>query len=251
VTRTIVSFILAGLVLSSGCTDPEMAKRIDDLEAKVASLETKTAASPKMIQKGGAPGAPAANDADEQAAATLLKDASKASEGMEYDAAKAKLAELKEKYPTTRAARAAQRLDAELAIIGKDAPDMSIEKWFQGNQASLADGTTLVIFWEVWCPHCKREVPKMVGTYDKWKPKGLNVIGLTKMTRDTSEEAVTSFIKDNGVTYPMAKEQGDAMSQAFGVRGIPAAAVVKDGKIVWRGHPARINDDMLTTWTGS
>ncbi len=246
--RTTISLLLAGLVLSSGCTDPEMAKRLDDLESKVAQLETKAAAGPQVKPVKGAP---AANDADEQAAAALLKEASKASEGMKYDEAKSKLAELKEKFPTTRAARAAQRLDAELAIIGKDAPSMSIEKWFQGNQASLADGTTLVIFWEVWCPHCKREVPNMSKTYEKWKPKGLNVIGLTKMTRDTTEEAVTGFIKDNNVAYPMAKEQGDAMSKAFGVRGIPAAAVVKDGKIVWRGHPARINDDMLTTWTGS
>jgi thiol-disulfide isomerase/thioredoxin len=242
--------MLAGLVLSSGCADPEMEKRLADLEAKVVSLETKAAAGPGIKQIKG-PGAPGANDADEQAAATLLKDASKASESMNYDDAKATLAELKEKYPTTRAARAAQRLDAELAIIGKDAPDLVVEKWFQGNQASLADGTTLVVFWEVWCPHCKREVPKMSATYDKWKPKGLKVLGLTKMSRDTSDEAVSTFLADNNVSYPIAKEKGDSMSEAFGIRGIPAAAVVKDGKIVWRGHPARINDDMLATWTGS
>jgi hypothetical protein len=38
------------------------------------------------------------------------------------------------------------------------------------------------------------------------------------------------------------------MSTYFGVRGIPAAAVVKDGQIVWRGHPARITEDMLKGW---
>jgi len=223
-----------------------MAKRIDDLEAKVVQLETKAAAAPALKQVK----APAANDADEQAAGALLKEATKASEAMNYDVAKAKLATLKAEYPTTRAARAAQRIDAELAIIGKPAPDLSVEKWFQGNQDTLSDGTTLVVFWELWCPHCKREVPKMTATHEKWGAKGLNVIGLTKMTRDTTEDAVTAFIKDNNVSYPMAKEAG-GMSTAFGVRGIPAAAVVKDGTIVWRGHPGRISEDMLTKWTGS
>jgi hypothetical protein len=32
----------------------------------------------------------------------------------------------------------------------------------------------------------------------------------------------------------------------FNVSGIPAAAVVKDGVVVWRGHPARLNNDILT-----
>ena len=38
------------------------------------------------------------------------------------------------------------------------------------------------------------------------------------------------------------------MSQHFNVSGIPAAAVVKDGKIVWRGHPARLTDEMIQGW---
>jgi hypothetical protein len=34
----------------------------------------------------------------------------------------------------------------------------------------------------------------------------------------------------------------------FGVSGIPAAAVVKGGKVVWRGHPARLSEQMLKDW---
>ena len=69
VNRTIVSFMLAGLMLSSACTDPEMAQRIKDLETKVAELETKAVAAPGVRTAGppGAPGAPAADDAAEQA----------------------------------------------------------------------------------------------------------------------------------------------------------------------------------------
>ena len=43
---------------------------------------------------------------------------------------------------------------------------------------------------------------------------------------------------------PIAKE-GGAYSSVFNVSGIPAAAIVKDGKIIWRGHPARLDKTML------
>lgn len=241
-TRNILWLAIGGLMLGTACADPELEKRVSDLEKKLAEVEKAPAARP------GAPAAPA-NDADEQAAADLLKAASQASEEMKYDEAKAKLAELNSKYPSTRAARAAQRLNDELAIIGKPAGDLKVEKWFQGNLASLDSGkATLLVFWEVWCPHCKREVPKLTETFNKYNGQGLQMVGLTKMTRDVTEDQVSSFIKDQKVAYPIAKEEGDAMSQHFGVRGIPAAAVVKDGKVVWRGHPARLTDDMIKSW---
>jgi hypothetical protein len=41
------------------------------------------------------------------------------------------------------------------------------------------------------------------------------------------------------------------MSRRFAVSGVPAAAVIKDGKIVWRGHPSRLNDAFFKKWLGS
>ena len=59
---------------------------------------------------------------------------------------------------------------------------------------------------------------------------------------------MVDFIAENKVTYPIAKEQGDEMSKAFNVSGIPAAAVVKNGTVVWRGHPARLDDAKISGW---
>ena len=74
------------------------------------------------------------------------------------------------------------------------------------------------------------------------------VIGLTKQTRNITNAQVTSFIEEKGIEYPIAKEKQDFVSGHFSVRGIPAAAVVKDGKVVWRGHPARLTDAMIAGW---
>jgi hypothetical protein len=87
-------------------------------------------------------------------------------------------------------------------------------------------------------------MPELVETYVKWKGKGLNVVALTRLTKGKSKEDVTSFMAENKLNYPMGKEDGK-LAKTFGVGGIPAAAVVKDGKIVWRGHPARLTEDVI------
>ena len=72
--------------------------------------------------------------------------------------------------------------------------------------------------------------------------------GLTKVTRSATDETVTQFIAQASVGYPVAKEDAGKISNYFNVSGVPAAALVKDGKIVWRGHPARITDTMLQAY---
>lgn len=238
------SLLLAGLAALSACADPALEKRVADLEAQVKELQTKG-------PKAGPPGAPGAeagvDPAKEQAAAELFRQANEMAEAGNYDGAKGKLAELTAQYGDTRAAKRSSRLSSELAVVGSDAGDLAVDKWFAG-QAAMGDGkATLLVFFEEWCPHCQREVPKMQATYTKYKGQGLNVIGLTKVTRSATDEKVDAFIKQHEVTYPVAKEKGD-LSERFGVSGIPAAAVVKNGKVVWRGHPARLTDQMVEGW---
>ncbi len=241
--RSIVSLLVGGAILAAGCADPELEKRVADLETKLAEIE-------KRGPAGAA--APTANPEEEQAAAALLKEVGEAMDKMDYETARTKVTELKTKYASTRAAKAAVRTEEDLAIIGKPEAPLSVEKWFQGSESDVKGGeATLYVFWEVWCPHCKREVPKLTATYDKYKDQGLTMVGLTKLSRDVTEDQVNAFLTENKVAYPIAKEQGDAMSKAYGVKGIPAAAVVKDGKVVWRGHPAKLNDDMIKGWLGT
>ena len=233
----IVALILAGTVAFSGCmTDPELVQRIDALEKQVKQLEARPA---------GPAGQAPVDPKKEQAAQKLAEEIQKSIADMDVASAKAKAAEFQKNYSGTKASRYLKRVLAELDVVGREAGNMDVSKWFQGN-ADMTDGTaTMLVFWEEWCPHCKREVPKIEATHNKYKDRGLNVVGLTKVTRSSTDEKVTSFMDEKGVTYPVAKEEGDNLSKRFGVRGVPAAAIVKAGKVVWRGHPARINDAMI------
>ena len=234
-------FTLGALAFLAGCVTPD---RVKALEEKVASLEEKI----EEVEKKGGKAAPA-DDKAEKAAASLYEAIGKAVRDGKIDDAKSKLSELKKKYSNTTAYRRARKIERELEVIGKAAPgSLEVEKWYTNEiKIDLASDTpTLLVFWEIWCPHCRREVPKLQATWDKYNGK-IQMVGLTKITRSATEEKVTEFIAEEKVTYPTAKENGD-LSKHFNVSGIPAAAVVKGGKIVWRGHPGRLNDTMIDGW---
>jgi thiol-disulfide isomerase/thioredoxin len=139
----------------------------------------------------------------------------------------------------------------ELEVFGKPMLNFNTVdiNWLQGQESPQLgqDGLTILVFWEVWCPHCKREIPNMQKMLDTYNKDGLQVVGFTKMSRGKTEEDIKQFLKETGVSYSIGVEDG-TLSKYFNVSGIPAAAVVQNGTVVYRGHPARITDKMITEW---
>ena len=240
--------LIFSALLFTGCATADQVKelneKVETMEKKLAELEKAPAAKP------AAAGAATADTEAETAAQALLKEMQTAMGSNDITAAKAKYAEIEKKYSSTRTFRRASKMGKELEVFGKAAPaSLTVDEWFIGDSSAvnLSKGVSLLVFWEVWCPHCKREVPNIQKTFDTYGPKGLQVVGLTKLTRNKKKEEAMAFLKEKNVSYPIAKEDGK-LSSHFNVSGIPAAAVVKDGTIVWRGHPARLTDKMLTDW---
>ncbi len=255
-TLSIVLFLLV-FVMAASCSSP-VGETGKGLEKKVEALEKKVTTLEKAMDKRLL-----AIEKKQQVAenkAMLEKDASKALSAItvliskdDIEGAKKSLGDFFKKYGTTRVAKRAIKIKNELAVIGKDAPkDWGIEKWFQGkDKIDLAskEKTTLVVFWETWCPHCRNEAPKIQDKYDSYQDSGLQVIGVTKINKSATEEKVVAFIAEKDLNYPMAKENG-SLTKYFNVSGIPAAALVSKGKVVWRGHPARLNDKSLKGFLG-
>ncbi len=222
---------------------------VDELKAKVTTLEEKVATLEKRPAAAG--GATVADPAKEEAANAIMKEAAEFIKANDFQAAKPKLEQLIKDFPDTKAGKAADRQYKEVGLIGSPAAPIEVEKWFQGKGDYSAAPVTLMVFWEVWCPHCKREMPELAVKEADLKKKGVQVIGFTKITKSATEEKVVEFIKENNIKYPMAKEKDGNLSKAFNVSGIPAAALVKDGKVIWRGHPGRLDDDTLAKLIGS
>ncbi len=190
------------------------------------------------------------SEAEEAAATTLGTAASDAMAAGDVVLAREKLAELDEKYPNTRAYKRADRLRTELSIVGMDAGEPQVRKWFGVPGNFVAGRVTILSFWETWCPHCKREMPNLAELYRELRPEGLEVVSFTKITKTSTEDKVWEFIRENHIDFPVGHEDG-AMTARFGVSGIPAVAVVRDGKVIWRGHPARLSKELIRGWLSS
>lgn len=220
--------LCAGLILA-GCAN----HRLEALELRVAALESRGPAAPIS----------AVSSADEAAASELLRAASESATNGDYDAARAALGELRRRYPNTRVATRATRLEAEVNVIGQPAPPTTVTRWFTPATSDLRGrGTTVVAFFETWCPHCQREMPN-IAEMARSMPE-IQFLALTKLSRNTTDEDVYAMIEAGRWPFAVGLEDG-SMTTAFAVEGIPAAAVVRDGKIVWRGHPAKLKAETI------
>lgn len=134
--------------------------------------------------------------------------------------------------------------------VGQKAPEIKAQKWFNTNgELSLAQlqGKIVVVeFWATWCPPCQRSIPHLNALHNKYKDKGVVILGLS----DENADKVESFIKrmnageKKQMEYPVAAGSNDG--RAYGVRGIPHAFLVtSDGKVAWAGHPMAGLDEAI------
>lgn len=158
-----------------------------------------------------------------------------------------------EQFEESENAHLARKMLYEVSAVGRDVPgDWQVERMYQGSEAELngVDGLKVLLFWELWCPHCREEIPRMQRLHSSLKMEGGSVVALTEVNGESSDAQVAAFIDENGIGYPVAKISAKLKAR-FNVSGVPAAAIVADGRIVWRGHPARLSQEMLQQWLSS
>jgi thiol-disulfide isomerase/thioredoxin len=121
------------------------------------------------------------------------------------------------------------------ALVGKAAPEVSAQDWLNSPPLALQalrGKIVIVEFWATWCPPCRKSIPHLIELYKKFSGQGVVIMGLT----DEPKAKVEPFAKDMGMIYPVGC--GSKSSGAYGVTGIPHAAIVDTaGNVVWEGHP--------------
>jgi thiol-disulfide isomerase/thioredoxin len=77
---------------------------------------------------------------------------------------------------------------------------------------------TLVDFWASWCGPCRKETPNVVAVFEKYRDKGLVVIGIPV---NDKMDAMEQALKDLGIHYPQVIDPSMALADKFHVEGIP------------------------------
>lgn len=110
-----------------------------------------------------------------------------------------------------------------------------------GNQVNLLDTLgkpatkcILINFWSSKCEPCKKEMPELVKLHNKYKDKGLVVIGVCTDS-DMLEEVREELIEDLKITYTIVLDPLAESYYKWGGLNVPNMSVVsKEGLIIYQ-----------------
>ncbi|MEY4272439.1 MAG: hypothetical protein RL250_1305 [Verrucomicrobiota bacterium] len=138
---------------------------------------------------------------------------------------------------------------------GDPVPATRPESMLQGEAIKDFKPGEVYVFecWATWCGPCVASIPHLNDLHQKMGPKGVVITGVNVWESEkdpAAVERVRAFVKSQGakMSYRVALG-GQAFVQDWlqrnGVNGIPHAFIVKEGKLVWQGHPMEMSEEML------
>ena len=169
------------------------------------------------------------------------------SQELGMDTMKQMLASLKTKFPkSTPVADVAKQFEqmkvaqsqpqaGQQPAVGQVAPDFTLPdtagKAF--TLSSLRGKYVLVDFWASWCGPCREENPNVVATYNQFKNKNFEILGVQL---DKEKGAWIKAIKDDGLTWKQVSDLkfwNSAPAALYNVEGIPFNVLLDpQGKII-------------------
>jgi cytochrome c biogenesis protein CcmG/thiol:disulfide interchange protein DsbE len=113
------------------------------------------------------------------------------------------------------------------------APAFTLERLDGSGPLALEDlrGKGVIVnFWASWCEPCKDEAPFLQETYERYRGRGLVVLGID--VEDFRKDA-QRFVSRYGITYPNVRDVEKETIGKWGVTGYPETFFVdRTGRLV-------------------
>lgn len=133
------------------------------------------------------------------------------------------------------ATTASKTLSPEVCDAGAKPANLNFTlKDVNGADVSLASfkGKVIVLdFWATWCGPCKVEIPGFVELHEKYKDRGMTVVGIQVQDQP---DGLKPFVQQYKMTYPVLVGMGhDDLEEAFApMWGLPTTFIIsRDGLI--------------------
>jgi thiol-disulfide isomerase/thioredoxin len=97
-------------------------------------------------------------------------------------------------YKVSRSGSGPSKPRGPSSVVHSAAPDFSLQD-LDGKQLDLANyrgRVVLLDFWATWCTPCRGEIPHFVELQDKYRDRGLQVIGISM---DDNAKPVREFYR--------------------------------------------------------
>lgn len=115
---------------------------------------------------------------------------------------------------------------------GMAAPDFTLPD-LKGRPVQLAKlrGKVVAInFWATWCGPCRVEMPSLAKVYDKYREKGLEIVGIS--LDQGGAQVVQDFVHKHGIKFPVVLDTAHVAQRYGGVTGIPTTFIIdRQGRI--------------------
>ena len=92
---------------------------------------------------------------------------------------------------------------------------------------TLADFKGKVVFlnfWATWCKPCEAEMPGMERLHQKYKERGLVVLGISEDANGVS--VVPPFLKTRNLTFPIGLDPKMSVASLYGVWAVPSTFII-------------------------
>ena len=122
-----------------------------------------------------------------------------------------------------------------LGEVGAVLPELDLTD-VNDNPLSSADfqGKVLLVdYWAPWCQPCEKEMPGYQQLYDKYRERGLVVLGvLFDPGMSMGDESPDHFAKRLCITYPFVKDSPELQAQFGGIKGIPTTFIIDRKRVI-------------------
>jgi len=94
----------------------------------------------------------------------------------------------------------------------------------------------LLVFWASWCGPCRQEMPILDQLHQRYEDTGFAVLGVNV---EGEVSPAKKIVDESKVTFPVLIDEGQKVSELYGLEAMPSTYVVdRDGNVryVHRGY---------------
>jgi thiol-disulfide isomerase/thioredoxin len=111
-----------------------------------------------------------------------------------------------------------KRKPLSFTVTDLDGHPVKLSKW-RGHPV-------IMDFWATWCPPCRKEVPELNAIYNRYRKRGLVVVGMSvDKVQGDGVKSVRPFTREFKITYPILMAD-DAMVEALDLDNLPTVLFI-------------------------